>query len=117
MELSGYLTSGQNPTYVGSGHSPAPTGIHPNNAEIAADGRIFASSATTQIFDTADVWIFDANGTPLTTRKVAAGGGFDEIFDRQLRISGDGLRMMTITGDQFSTPVSGVKLNFTTVGP
>jgi len=114
-ELSAYLTSGQNPTYVGAGNSPAPTGLHPNNAEIAADGRIFAS-APDQVFDPADVWIFDANGTPLTTRKIA-GGGVDQIFDRQQRISGDGLRMITITGDQFSNPISGVKLNFATVGP
>jgi len=40
----------------------------------------------------------------------------DQIFDRQLRISGDGLRMITITGDPFPSP-SGVKLNFTTVEP
>ncbi len=112
-ELSAYVTSGQNPSYV-RGKSPAPTGLHPNNAEIAADGRIFAS-ARSFFFDPADVWIFDSDGTPLTTRKVAA-GELDQIFDRQLRISGDGLRMITITGDPFPSP-SGVKLNFTTVEP
>ena len=73
-------------------------------------------AAAIGVFDPADVWIFDANGTPLTTRKIA-GGGVDQIFDRQQRISGDGLRMITITGDQFSNPISGVKLNFATVGP
>jgi hypothetical protein len=112
-ELSAYLTSGQNPAYVGSGLSPAPTGLHPNNAEIAADGRIFAS-APNPVFGPADVWIFDANGTSPTTLKIAAGGS-DQIFNRQLRISGDGIRLITITGDPFFN--TGVKLNFNTVGP
>jgi len=112
-ELSAYLTSGQNPTYVGSGLSPAPTGLHPNNAEIAADGRIIASAANPG-FGTADVWIFDANGAPLATRKIAAGGS-DQIFNRQLRISGDGIRLITISGDPFFN--TNVKLNFTTIGP
>src|SRR5262249_20242087 len=112
-ELSAYNTSGQNPIYAGAANSPHPTGLHPNNAEVAADGRIFAS-APNPVFDPADVWIFDAGGTPITNLKLAAGGN-DQIFDRQLRISGDGIRMITIVGDQiFKT---GIRLIFTTVGP
>lgn len=110
-ELSAYSTSGPNPVYVGAGNSPAPTGLHPNNAEIAADGRIFASAAN-PTSGPADVWIFTANGTPVTTLKIAA-GGIDQIFNRQLRISGDAMRLITITGDQVF--VTGVKLNFTTI--
>jgi sugar lactone lactonase YvrE len=110
-ELSAYTTAGQNPAYAGSGSSPKPTGLHPNNAEIAADGRIFASAAN-PVFDPADVWIFTAAGTPITTLKIAA-GGVDQIFTRQLRISGDGLRLITITGDPFNN--TNVKLNFTTI--
>lgn len=112
-EISAYLTSGSNPAYVGAGNSPAPTGLHPNNVEISADGRILAS-APNPVFDPADVWIFAADGTPLTTLKVAAGGS-DQLFDRQLRISGDGLRLITITGNPFVNPNTNVKLNFTTV--
>jgi hypothetical protein len=114
-ELSAYSTAGQNPIYVGSGNSPHPTGLHPNNAEIAADGRIFASAGN-PVFDPADVWVFSALGAPITTYKIAA-GGIDRIFDRQLRVSGDGIRMITITGDPFTPPFNGSTLNFTTVGP
>lgn len=110
-ELSAYSTAGQNPAYAGAANSPHPTGLHPNNAEIAADGRLFASAAN-PVFNPADVWVFDANGTPLTTLKIAA-GGINQILDRQLRISGDGIRLITITGDQaFNT---NFKLNFTTI--
>jgi hypothetical protein len=114
-ELSAYSTSGQNPVYAGAGNSPHPTGLHPGNAEIAADGRIFASAAN-PVFDPADVWVFSALGAPITTYKIAA-GGIDQIFVRQLRISGDGVRMITITGDPFTPPFNGSTLNFTTVGP
>jgi hypothetical protein len=114
-ELSAYSTSGQNPVYAGAGNSPHPTGLHPNNAEIAADGRIFASAGN-PVFDPADVWVFSALGAPITTYKIAA-GGIDRIFDRQLRVSGDGIRMITITGDPFTPPFNGSTLNFTTVGP
>jgi hypothetical protein len=109
-ELSAYQTSGPNPVYVGGGNSPAPVGVHPSNAEIAADGRIFASSPNSV---SADVWIFNANGTPNTTLQVAASGV--QIFERQLRVSADGLRLITITGDPFTIPASGQKLNFTTL--
>ena len=110
-ELSKYLTSGSNPSYVGAGNSPAPTGLHPNNAEIAWDGRILASAPILST-DPADVWVFDANGAPLTTLKISA-GGVNQVIDRQLRVSGDGIRLITITGDQgFNTNFN---LNFTTL--
>jgi hypothetical protein len=89
--------------------------LHPNNAEVAADGRIFASAAN-PVFDPADVWIFASDGTPITNLKVAA-GGIDQIFDQQLRVSGDGIRLITITGNQFSGAPFSINLNFTTVGP
>jgi sugar lactone lactonase YvrE len=114
-ELSAYSTAGQSPVYSGPTNSPHPTGLHPSNAEIAADGRIFASAAN-PVFDPADVWVFSALGAPITTFKIA-GGGIDQIFVRQLRISGDGIRMITITGDPLTPPFNGSTLNFTTVGP
>jgi hypothetical protein len=114
-ELSAYSTSGQNPVYAGAGNSPHPTGLHPNNAELATDGRIFASAAN-PVFDPADVWVFSALGAPITTYKIAA-GGIDQIFTRQLRVSGDGIRLITITGNPFSGAPFSVNLNFTTVGP
>jgi hypothetical protein len=112
-ELSEYFTSGQNPTSAGAGFATTPGGFHPNNAEIAVDGRIFASSSIISS-DPADVWVFAADGTPGPTFKISAGSG-EQIFDRQLRISGDGIRLITIVGDQiFDT---GIKLNFTTIVP
>src|SRR5882672_3152678 len=110
-ELSAYSTSGQNPGYLGAANSPHPTGLHPNNAEIARDGRIYAS-APNPVSDPSDVWVFAENGSPLFSTKIA-GGGTDQIFDRQLRISGDGVMMITITGDPFSN--TGVKVNITPV--
>jgi hypothetical protein len=109
-ELSAYQTSGQNPTYLGAGQSPAPIGAHPNNVEIAPDGRILGSS---QFGTGADVWIFNADGTPysIPTLQVATVFG-DVIVGRQLRISGDGVRLITLTNG----PVpSGLKVNFTSI--
>jgi hypothetical protein len=109
-ELSKYLTSGQNPSYAGVGQSPAPIGAHPNNVEIAPDGRILGSS---QFGTGADVWIFNADGTPysIPTLQVATVFG-DVIVGRQLRISGDGVRLITLTNG----PVpSGLKVNFTSI--
>ena len=108
-ELSAYLTSGQNPTYVGAGQSPAPIGAHPDNVEIAPDGRIFGTS---EFGTSADVWIFNANGTPYSTPTLQFLAFGDHVVDRQLRISGDGLRLITLSVG----PVpSGLKVNFTTI--
>ena len=107
-ELSKYLTSGQNPSYAGVGQSPAPIGAHPNNVKIAPDGRILGSS---QFGTGADVWIFNADGTPysIPTLQVATVFG-DTLGTRQLRISGDGLRLITVAGG------SGIlKVLFTTI--
>lgn len=108
-ELSNYLTSGQNPSYAGAGQSPAPIGAHPNNVEIAPDGRIFGTS---QFGSSADVWIFNADGTPYSTPTLQVAAFGDHIVDRQLRISGDGLRLITLTTGPFP---SGLKVNFTTI--
>jgi hypothetical protein len=84
-----------------------------NNVEIAPDGRIFAGSTNVSIGQTADVRVFDAAGNLLATRLISPGGGIS-ILDRQMRISGDGLRLITITGNPPLVPPS---LVFTTVAP
>jgi hypothetical protein len=84
-----------------------------NNVEIAADGRIFAGSTNVSIGQTADVRVFNASGTQLATRLVAPGNGI-AILDRQMRISGDGLRLITITGNP---PLTGSMLILTNVAP
>jgi len=84
-----------------------------NNVEIAADGRIFAGSTNISVGQTADVRVFDAGGNLLATRLIAPGGGV-VILDRQLKVSGEGLRLMTIIGNP---PSVAPTLVFTTVAP
>jgi hypothetical protein len=71
-------------------------GPYPGNIEVAKDGRVFG---TTYAGDPA-LWIYDTNGNLL--RKLP---GLSS-FDRTLRVSGDGLRVITLVGS----------LVFTTVG-
>jgi hypothetical protein len=86
-----------------------------NNVEIATDGRIFAGSTNVSIGQTADVRVFSAGGTPGPTYLLAPVGPA-VILDRQMKISGDGIRLMAITGDPpLSSPAPA--LIFTTVGP
>jgi hypothetical protein len=84
-----------------------------NNVDIAADGRIFAGSTNISVGQTADVRVFDAAGNLLATHLIAPGGGV-VILDRQLKVSGDGLRLMTIIGNP---PSVAPTLVFTTVAP
>jgi hypothetical protein len=76
---------------------------YPNIVEVATGGRIFGGAATV---GSTDVWVYDASGAPLTTYHVATSG---QLKDRQLKISGDGIRMITLS----DAPA----LTFTTVGP
>jgi hypothetical protein len=78
---------------------------YPNNAEIAADGRFFGGASAAFSPTVKGIWVFDPGGALLAEY---AAGGFN-LLPRQLRISGDGLRMTTLTSDP--------ALIFTTVGP
>ena len=78
---------------------------YPNIVEIAADGRIFAGASNW--YDPVDVWVYDPGGAALATYRIA--GYAKSLLDRQLKISGDGIRMITLTDDP--------ALTFTTVGP
>jgi len=106
-ELS--LYSAQNLTHLG-GFSIQGRG---NNVEVAADSRIFAGSTNVSIGQTADVRVLDAGGNLLTTRLIAPVGPA-VILDRQMKVSGDGLRLITLTGDP---PAVSPSLIFTTVAP
>jgi len=85
--------------------STLPGDTYPNIVEIAADGRIFAGAFSW--YGVNDVWVYGASGAPLATYRVA--GYAKALLDRQLKISGDGIRMITLTDDP--------ALTFTTVGP
>jgi hypothetical protein len=76
-----------------------------NNVEVAADGRIFGASENVFTFGDPDVWVFTAAGTLLTTRELAPGSSND-ILARQMKVSGDGLRLIVLTLDFPSTAPS-----------
>lgn len=79
-----------------------PGDAYPNIVEIAADGRVFGGAFFGSI--TNDVWVYSSGGAPLATYQIAG-----LLLDRQLKISGDGIRMITLS----DAPA----LTFTTVGP
>ena len=82
-----------------------PGNPYPSIVEIAPDGRIFAGAFNW--YDPVDVWVYDPGGASLATYRIA--GSAKALLDRQLKISGDGIRMITLTDDP--------ALTFTTVGP
>ena len=84
-----------------------------NNVEVAADGRIFGASENVFTFGDPDVWVFTAAGTPLTTRELAPGSAIN-ILSRQMKVSGDGLRLIVLTAD---LPPATPSLIFNTVAP
>jgi len=84
--------------------STLPGDAYPNIVEVAADGRVFGGAFFGSFTNDNDVWVYDAGGAPLTTRQIAG-----LLLDRQLKISGDGIRMITLS----DAPA----LTFTTVGP
>jgi hypothetical protein len=84
-----------------------------NNVEVAVDGRIFGASENVFTNGLPDAWVFAANGTQLATRELAPGSSND-ILARQMRVSGDGLRLIVLTLDFPNTAPS---LIFNTVAP
>ncbi len=84
-----------------------------NNVEVAADGRIFGASENVFTFGDPDVWVFTAAGTLLTTRELAPLSA-SNILARQMKVSGDGLRLIVLTAD---LPPATPSLIFNTVAP
>jgi hypothetical protein len=79
-----------------------PGAAYPNNVEVARDGRIF-----TAIFGYADTsghdaWIFAPDGTQLEALDLTYYG----IGTGTLKISGDGLRMVSLPNSAYLTPDS-----------
>jgi hypothetical protein len=82
--------------------SSLPGDAYPNIIEVTADGRVFTGAFFGPVAN--DVWIYDSTGALLATYQIAG-----LLLDRQLKVSGDGIRMMTLS----DAPA----LTFTTVGP
>jgi len=84
-----------------------------NNVEVVADGRIFGASENVFTFGNPDVWVFTAAGTLLATRELAPGDS-NNILPRQMKVSGDGLRLIVLT---LNFPATDASLIFSTVAP
>jgi len=80
-----------------------PVGAYPENVEIGPDGKIFCGKATAVFTGDYAVYVYTSGGVEVG-RYLPADGG---LLERQLAISGDGVRMITISD----------RLRFTTVGP
>lgn len=70
----------------------------PNNVEMSEDGRILTGADVPS--GPADIWTFDANGANQLSFRVG------RPLARQLRVSGDGLRLVALTAGSPSNPGS-----------
>ncbi len=77
-----------------------PGAAYPNNVEVARDGRIFAAIDGYADSSGHDAWIFSPDGTQLKAFNLAYYG----IGVGSLRISGDGLRMVSLPNGAYLTP-------------
>jgi hypothetical protein len=82
-----------------------PANAYPNAIEIGADGRIYGGASVW--YGPKDVWIY--NGAGVLQSDYYVSGYARSLLDRGIAVSGDGLRMTTLTDDP--------SLRFTTVGP
>jgi len=80
---------------------------YPNNVEVARDGRILCGIES---YGPPDVWVYAPSGLELASYQVAYYG----LITNQLKVSGDGLRMVTITSRGPDTPDA---LAFYTIAP
>ncbi len=65
---------------------------YPGNVEVGPDGRIYCGRYSTLSTDK-DVYVFDSAGTELGSVSLAGTSGTG-LLDRQLLVSGDGLRVI-----------------------
>jgi hypothetical protein len=78
---------------------------YPRNVEVARDGRIIGGADG--YYNAVDTWIYDPSGTLLASTKLS--GYARTTLPRQLKISGDGLRLAALTDDPY--------LRFFTIAP
>ncbi len=78
---------------------------YPNNVEVGVDGRVYCGISGW--YSTYDVWVYSTSGAILTSFKFA--GYAQNLLQRQMVISSDGLMMTALTSDP--------RLVFVTVGP
>jgi hypothetical protein len=64
---------------------------YPGNVELGPEGRIYCGRYSAVVPDDKDVYVFDPGGTQIGTFRLASSS--ENLLDRQLAISGDGLRV------------------------
>ena len=79
-------------TATGAVGQLGPDRPYPGNVEVGPDGRIYCGRYST-ISSDKDVYVFDSAGTELGSVRLAGTSGIG-LLDRQLLISGDGLRVI-----------------------
>ena len=72
-----------------------PAYLYANNAEISIDGRLFAG-ADPEILKPFDLWIYSRNEAVLRELRITEDPNV-RIFPGQLKVSSDGLRMITLS--------------------
>lgn len=70
---------------------------YPNNVEVTEQGITLAGGDV--LYGPTDVWVYDADGFLLATHKLA--GYANGLVARQLKASGDGLRIVALTSDPY----------------
>ncbi|MBN1209960.1 MAG: BACON domain-containing protein [Myxococcaceae bacterium] len=76
--------------------APLATGASCDSFEVGPDDRIYAASEFAR-YDPKELWVFDSAGTLLDSYRVTSEGDF--IQGGQLKVSGDGRRLVVLTGD------------------
>ncbi|HSU38630.1 MAG TPA: hypothetical protein VLJ38_03650, partial [Polyangiaceae bacterium] len=97
-DFRGYDTS------TGSVLQALPGDAYPNNVEVTDQGLLVAGASVW--YDDNDVWVYDAAGFLLASHKLS--GYAQALRPRQLKASGDGLRLVALTDDPLLAFVTAV---------
>ena len=85
-------------TTTGPTTALGPNRPYPGNVAIAPDARIYCGRYAT-LSSEKDVYAFSAAGTELGSVRVAGASSILGLLDRQLVVSGDGLRVVGLSDD------------------
>ncbi|MEJ2157965.1 MAG: hypothetical protein P8X96_21760 [Desulfobacteraceae bacterium] len=72
-----------------------PAGAYPNNVEVGTNGLFYGGISA--LYGPTDIWVYDSGGAVQSS--YYASGYADNIVDRQLAVSADGLSIIVLTTD------------------
>jgi len=75
--------------------TPLPASPYPGAVDVAWDGRVAGTAATSS--SSTDLWIYPGDGTTVPLATHVLGEGSAEVRAQQLAFSGDGLRIIGLT--------------------